>query len=186
MARYLYVQSCTLFLYNFFTLSLYFVHVALFPYCTHFIFRYFQCTLSSRCTLFRLHFFYVELFLLHSFSVALSSCCTFSVSHSSLFAISFTFHVFFVAHFFHVILSSCCIFFRVALFSFSAIHMLHFFMLHFSCTLLKYCSFPVLHYFYTAVFSCCTIFILLFHVQHSFHAALSCVKFLQNMFSVAL
>ena len=123
-----------------------------------------------------LHFFCIALFIIRYFfhfscflRGALLSCFTF-----------------FVFHFFPVILSSCCIFFRVALFSFSAIHMLHFFMLHFSCTLLTYCSFPVLHYFYTAVFSCCTIFILLFHVQHSFHAALSCVKFLQNMFSVAL
>ena len=58
-------------------------------------------------------------FVLHSFSVAFSSCCTLSMLHFScialflFFAIYFTFRVSFVLHFFQVSLFPCCSFFKL-------------------------------------------------------------------------
>ena len=183
MARYLYVQSCTLFLYNFFTLSLYFVHVALFPYCTHFIFWYFQCTLFSRCTLFRLHSFYVELLsctllVLHFLHVALF---LYRTLHYSLFLSLFMFSSWrtsFMFYFFRVSFFSCYTFFVLhffpccTIFIFCYLHAALFHVTLFMYTLnmllfprvalFLYCSFFVLHYFHptfscAALFSCCTV-----------------------------
>ena len=178
-------SSCTIFSKLHF-LPLYFVHVALLlfcisPCCALFIFLYFQCTCFSCCfsisnehvsrvaSLFPMNMFLV----LHSFHVALFSCCNFLCWNC------------FVLHSFSVALSSCCTlsilhFFRITLFLFSpflsllmffpcyTFFMFHFFRVLFLYgTFISYCTFSVLHSFHVLLFPCGTFFVL-----HSFHIAL--------------
>ena len=174
------------FLWNY-TLSIYFIHAALF----------------SCCTIWVLHFSHVALFsywiFFYSFSVAISSCCTLSMLHFFritlffFFVISLTFHVFFMRCTFFL----CFTFFAlhcfcVALCSCYILFMLHFFQCtHFHVALFSCWNFIVLHSFSVVLSSFCTLFILqlfrialflTFHYLFNFLCVLSYFDFLNKQY----
>ena len=102
------IRSCHVTCILFFTCCAFFV-LHSFQFC------YFHSALSSCSTLFMLHFFHVDLLIMHSFHFSLFSCCTIFMLHLCSYCTRF------MPHFFHVA------FFRDALFPrcFFILHSFH-------------------------------------------------------------
>ena len=158
---FLYALLCHLLvqLFQFCTMSLFFVRVALFSCWTFSVLIPFHVSLK-----FPMNTFLV----LHSCHIALFSCCT-------IFACGnfFVFHSFMFLFMLHT-LFPCCIFFVSQSLYFSMFLSLlrftlccTFFMFHFFCVaLFLCCTFFILHAFYVVLFPCCSLFMFwYFHVS---------------------
>ena len=151
MARYPFVDSCALFVYNIFKIS--------FCRYTLIMWHFFRYALFSCFVIFNVRFSGVVLFscctfsVLQSFHIGLFSCCTFFVLLALFFLIAlFSFNLRLRMHvlFLTVTVFPCC-----TRFTFYKLHSFH-------ITLFSCCYFPVLNYFHVTLFSYCTIFMLLF------------------------